>query len=157
MSSARKPPARTSDRPFSLPIPFASRKRAPSVPRPEAAVPPVPSTSAAPAVSPAKPAETPTLKRKRLSKAFDRPLDKVLRKQSQAAASTPKKSEKSTVRESFTLPKIEHDRLVELKTQLAQEGVSVKKSELVRVGLILAMSISPAKLKSLLARLPSSK
>ena len=67
------------------------------------------------------------------------------------------KPEKSTVRDSYTLPRIEHDRLVELKSQLAQQGVSVKKSDLVRVGLILSMSISLAKLKTLLARLPSVK
>lgn len=157
MSAARKPPAQTPDLSFSLPIPFASRKRAKSAAPPEAAVPAVPSTPASPPLPAPKPAGKPSSKRRRLSKAFDRPLDKVLRKQAQAAVSAPKKPEKSTVRDSFTLPKIEHDRLVELKTQLAQQGVSVKKSDLVRVGLILSMSISPAKLKSLLARLPPVK
>lgn len=95
-----------------------------------------------------------------MAKAFDRPLDKVLKqevKEALAAAATAKKAEKATVQDRFTFPKAEHDRLVELKKQLAEQGVTVKKSDLIRVGLIFALSVPQEKLKSVLARLPVAK
>lgn len=95
-----------------------------------------------------------------MAKAFDRPLDKVLKqevKEALAAAATAKKAEKATVQDRFTFPKVEHDRLVELKKQLAEQGVTVKKSDLIRVGLIFALSVPQEKLKSVLARLPVAK
>ena len=75
-------------------------------------------------------------------------------KDSVATAVPAKKPKMVTVRDRFTFPKVEHDRLIELKKQLAAQGVSVKKSDLIRVGLILSLSISPAKLKSVIAKLP---
>jgi hypothetical protein len=56
-----------------------------------------------------------------------------------------RESEKSMVkviRDGFTMPKVEYDRLKELKTVCLKRGVEVKKSELLRAGLqaLLVMS-----------------
>jgi len=106
---------------------------------------------AALAPAPASDPRPGTQRRKRLAKAFERPLDKVLRKQSSELDEPAK--EPATVRDGFTFPKPEHDLLVEIKKRLAEQGVTVKKSDLIRVGLILLSSLSQEKLKGHLARL----
>lgn len=158
MSAGRKPPARQNLPPFSLSVPFAPKNPRPRVPRKQVAVEPVSPAPVAlpPIVAPAA-AETEQPRRRRLAKAFERPLDKVLRKKPSLDAASPGKAEKSTVRDGFTFPKAEHDRLVELKKQLAEQGVIVKKSDLIRVGLVLALSIPQTKLKSVLAKLTPVK
>lgn len=94
---------------------------------------------------PAAPERTATIgkKRKRLAKAFPRPLDKKLRKQ-------------HAVREKFSIPVLEYDQLLELKARLAEQGVAVKKSELVRAALLQLGSLDDDELKTLLARLPAA-
>ncbi|MFT3850044.1 MAG: hypothetical protein QM739_15635 [Propionivibrio sp.] len=82
-------------------------------------------------------------KRKRLAKAFPRPLDKQLRKQ-------------QMVREKFALPAFEYAQLLELKARLAEQGVPAKKSELVRAGLMLLAALDDDEVKSLLAGVPAS-
>lgn len=86
---------------------------------------------------------TPAKKRKRLSKAFSRPLDKVLMKQAEP------------VRERFTLLRGEYDQLVRIKKQLANQGVEVKKSDLLRAALGLLSVKSDEEIKALLTVLPS--
>ena len=161
MPAAKKTPARPTATPFSLPVPFAPKTPRPRVPRKPAAV-----QSAEPALLPLQKsapdalsatAETNQPKRRRLAKAFERPLDKELRTKPSADAATSPKVGKSTVRDGFTFPKAEHDRLVELKKQLAEQGVTVKKSDLIRAGLILALSMPQTKLKSVLSKLPPVK
>lgn len=171
MSAVRKAPPKTTDTtdttesPFNLSVPFAPKTTRPRAPRNQAAAKPLSTATETASPLPAEPvpvappaaAEQALPKRRRLAKAFDRPLDKVLRKKSEAVGASPHKPEKATVRDGFTFPKAEHDRLVELKKQLAMQGVDVKKSDLIRVGLILALSLPPTKLKAVLARLPSVK
>ena len=82
-------------------------------------------------------------KRKRLAKAFPRPLDKKLRKQ-------------LVVREKFSIPALEYEQLLELKTRLAGLGVTVKKSEIVRAGLAQISELDDDALKLLLATLPAT-
>lgn len=82
-------------------------------------------------------------KRKRLAKAFRRPLDKQLRKQ-------------QTVREKFALPASEYEQLLDLKARLAERGSPVKKSELVRAGLMLLAALDDDELTAVLTRLPAS-
>ena len=80
-------------------------------------------------------------KRKRLSKAFLRPLDKKFKRG-------------ILVRDSFNFPEAEYAHLVELKQRLMAEGVDVKKSELLRAGLVLLSSLDDATLKEFLAKIP---
>ncbi len=78
-------------------------------------------------------------KRKRLAKAFSRPLDKTLRSG-------------QVVREKFSLPKDEYARLVELKERLSDDGLAVKKSELIRAGLMLLAALEDDDLKGIVAK-----
>jgi len=52
------------------------------------------------------------------------------------------------VRDSFTMPKSDYDKIAALKQKCLEAGVSVKKSEILRAGLVLLES---AALKRLLA------
>ena len=78
-------------------------------------------------------------KRKRLAKAFPRPLDKELRKQ-------------QTVREKFAIPAFEYEQLLDLKARLNDRATPVKKSELVRAGLMLLTALDDDELSAVLAR-----
>jgi len=78
-------------------------------------------------------------KRKRLAKVFKRPLDKTLRSV-------------SLVREKFSLPEGEFDQLLEMKQQLSDLGLPVKKSELVRAGLLLLVGLDEVELKEVLLK-----
>ena len=76
-------------------------------------------------------------KRKRLSKAFSRPLDKTLKKD-------------TLVRERFTIPAVEFVQFALLKKRMADQGLVVKKSELVRAGLVLLSSLGDEDLNELM-------
>ena len=132
-----------------------SRPRTRGVSRPPVeAKPALPSSSADTTVEPvklAKPVNVPATpessepakKRKRLSKAFSRPLDKILMKQAKP------------VRERFTLLRGEYDQLVRIKKQLADQGVEARKSDLVRAALSLLSAKSDEEIKALLTVLPT--
>ena len=81
-------------------------------------------------VAPAAPEASRTLtkKRKRLAKAFKRPLDK-------------KRKNERAVQERFSLLPEDVVQLVELKQRLTSLGMSVKKSELARAGLMLLSAL----------------
>ena len=72
-------------------------------------------------------------KRKRLAKAFKRPLDKKLKNE-------------RMVRDSFALSEDDYAQLVELKHRLMIQGLNVKKSEVVRAGLLLLTALDDADL-----------
>ena len=99
-------------------------------------------TAAAKKITPATPeSKAPASSgRKRLSKAFARPLDKKLAKV-------------KLVRDRFTIPETEYEQLVELKKRLSALGLAIKKSELVRAGLLLLAAMDDAKLKAATAKL----
>ena len=135
-----------------------SRPRSRGVSRPPVeAKPALPPSSADTTVEPVKPVEpvkqanvsatpessVPAKKRKRLSKAFSRPLDKILMKQAKP------------VRERFTLLRGEYDQLVRIKKQLADQGVEARKSDLVRAALSLLSAKSDEEIKALLTVLPT--
>jgi hypothetical protein len=85
--------------------------------------------------------KSPAGKRKRLAKAFSRPLDKKLKKS-------------ALVRERFTFPAGEYARLGEIKARLAAAGIEIKKSELLRAGLLLLAAQDDEAMKAVLARVP---
>ena len=86
--------------------------------------------------------KTGAIKRKRLSKAFSRPLDKKIKKT-------------KLVRERFTLLDVEYAQLEVLKQRLSDQGVSVKKSELMRAGLLLLVALDDVDLPGVLSKVPS--
>jgi hypothetical protein len=78
--------------------------------------------------------------RKRLSKAFARPLDK-------------KATKIRLVRDRFTIPESEYEQLAQLKKRLSTLGFAIKKSELLRAGLLQLVAMDDAKLKAATAKL----
>ncbi|SDG56933.1 hypothetical protein [Propionivibrio dicarboxylicus] len=83
-----------------------------------------------------------TGKRRRLARAFSYPLDEALRKKDEP------------VRERFSLLKTEYDTLIARKEQLVDQGVDVKKRDLVRLGLQLLNDKTDGEILILLNRLP---
>ncbi len=86
--------------------------------------------------------KTGATKRKRLSKAFSRPLYKKIK-------------ESKLVRMRFNLLDVEYAKLAGLKQRLSDQGVSVKKSELMRAGLMLIVALDDAALKRMLSKVPA--
>ncbi|MDR1368096.1 MAG: hypothetical protein LBJ76_05200 [Candidatus Accumulibacter sp.] len=84
-------------------------------------------------------APLPSRKRRRLSKAFPRPLDKKIRGS-------------GMVRDTFIFPETEYQCLVEIKERLLIGGIKVKKSELLRAGFALLFALDDEKLKSLVSK-----
>lgn len=69
--------------------------------------------------------------------------------------STPRKPK--LVRDSFTIPKTEYAAIDELKTRAVALGTSVKKSELLRAGLMALVGMSDAAFKAAVAKVPTLK
>ena len=77
-------------------------------------------------------------------------------KKSKAAA--PEKEKKSKlVRDSFTIPKDEYAVIDALKARALPLGMAIKKSELLRAGLMALAAMSDAKFKAALAAVPTLK
>ena len=76
-----------------------------------------------------------------------------------ATAPTPAPKEKKlkVVRDSYTIPKVEYTQLGELKKRALSLGLSAKKSELLRAGLMLLSQQSDTQLKASLGKVPAIK
>ncbi len=74
---------------------------------------------------------------------------------SQSSKSSPKKPK--LVRDSFTIPKAEFVAIDALKTRAISLGTSVKKSELLRAGLMVLQGLSDAAFKAALTAVPTLK
>jgi len=61
------------------------------------------------------------------------------------------------VRDSFTIPKIEYAAIDALKTRAIAQGNSVKKSELLRAGLLALQAMTDAQFKAAVAAVPQLK
>ena len=83
-----------------------------------------------------------TNKRKRLSKAFSRPLDKKIKKA-------------MLVRDRFVFPEGEYAQLVEMKKHFSEQGMDVKKSALLRAGFMLLSALDEDALNDALSRVPA--
>lgn len=53
------------------------------------------------------------------------------------------------------MPEDEHERLLDLKKRLTDQGLTIKKSELVRAGLMLLAALDDDDLKGIVATVPS--
>lgn len=74
---------------------------------------------------------------------------------SQSSKTSPKKPK--LVRDSFTIPKTEFAAIEQLKTRAIALGTSVKKSELLRAGLMVLQGLNDAAYKAALAAVPTLK
>jgi hypothetical protein len=54
---------------------------------------------------------------------------------------------------SYKMPKSEHDAVIALKEKLNQQGIKVKKSELIRAGIQLFVGLSDARMKVALQKI----
>ena len=61
------------------------------------------------------------------------------------------------VRDSFTIPKNEFAQIAEMKKKAMGLGIDIKKSELIRAGLLLLTAMSDAAFKKALANVPTLK
>ena len=100
-------------------------------------------------------AELPT---KPQTKRVEKPAAKAVKKAA-APVVAPKEKPKKTklVRDSFTMPEAEYAVLGEVKRACLKAGVDVKKSELLRIGVALIRQLDVARLKEILADLPTLK
>ena len=70
---------------------------------------------------------------------------------------TDKDKKSKLVRDSFTIPKQEYAAIDALKARALAQGLAIKKSELLRAGLMALNAMSDAKLKTALAQVPTLK
>lgn len=120
-----------------------------------------------PAATPAaKKVASPTVARKTLAKAVPapKPVPKAVPKPVPKAAKpaepaeTPAKAKKpKLVRDSFTIPKNEYEAIASLKERALKQGVSIKKSELLRAGLMTLAFMPDAAFAKALADVPTLK
>jgi hypothetical protein len=128
-------------------------------------LPPAPAkkTAAKPAVKPAvkavaKKVVTPPAARKALAKAVPPPKAVAKAAPVAPAAQEPAKPKKAKlVRDSFTIPKNEYEAIASLKERALKHGVSIKKSELLRAGLMTLAFMPDAAFTQALADVPTLK
>jgi len=145
--AAAKPAAKTAAvKPAAKPAAKPAVKRAPAAAKTAAAAKPAPAKAAAkPAVkrAAAKPAPAPAPAAK--------PAKAV------KAEKPAKQHKEKLVRDSFTMPESEYAVLGQVKKTCLKNGVEVKKSELLRIGVALISRLDMATLKQVLASLPQLK
>jgi hypothetical protein len=83
-------------------------------------------------------------------------VDKVKEPKAERADGDKPRKEK-LVRDSFTMPKIEYDTIAELKKRALEAGREVKKSEVLRAGLVALKAMSHDALAALLTTVPKIK
>lgn len=103
--------------------------------------------STAPEVKPAK--------TKAAKKAAKAPANATSESTAEAKAKRPKKPK--VVRDSFTMPKQDYDKIQALKQKCLEAGVSVKKSELLRAGLIMLEAAAEKRLLAAVAAVETVK
>lgn len=81
--------------------------------------------------------------------------------EAQASAAVPKKApgakKEKVLRDSFTMPKSDYAKIAELKQRCLESGVHIKKSEILRAGLLLLAAASPKQLLSAVSKVEAIK
>lgn len=83
--------------------------------------------------------------------------DAVKSKTSTVKAKPTKEKKVKVMRDSFTIPKVEFNQIGELKKRAVAMGIEVKKSELIRAGLLLINGLTDAQFKLALSAVPTVK
>jgi DNA-binding transcriptional regulator YiaG len=113
-------------------------------------------TSKAAATKPeatSKKPESKTAPVKLAAKAVSKPVVKAADKKVADAKKARKEAKVKVVRDSFTMPQSEYQKIEDLKEACLKTGLHVKKSEVLRAGLQALTALSVAQLKSALAKL----
>lgn len=109
-----------------------------------------------PAKTSARPATTATkATTKSATKSATKAATEAATKTSDSKARRSKKEK--VVRDSFTMPKSDYDKIAALKQKCLTEGVSVKKSEILRAGLLLLEAASEKRLLAAVAAVEQVK
>ncbi|WP_299509644.1 hypothetical protein [uncultured Limnohabitans sp.] len=171
-------PAANGDTPVSAPTPSRSAKTAPTkkattktppakTPRKKVSqtaskipkAPPVKAKTAS-VVKPAAPAKSRAQTQPKVASSPVKPsqaADKKLSVAPTKAAKAAKEKKIKVVRDSFTLPKTELMQINEMKKRAMALGVEVKKSELIRAGLLAMSGMADAAFKKAMAQVPTIK
>ncbi|MGF6899993.1 hypothetical protein [Paraburkholderia sp. GAS348] len=104
-----------------------------------------------PATTEAVPAARKATKAKRAATAEAAPVS------ASEAKKTKQPKKEKVVRDSFTMPKSDYDKIASLKQKCLDAGVSVKKSELLRAGLMMLESAAPQRLLAAVSSLETVK
>ncbi len=83
--------------------------------------------------------------------------DAIKSKTSTVKAKPAKDKKVKVMRDSFTIPKVEFNQIGELKKRAVAMGIEVKKSELIRAGLLLINGLTDAQFKLALSAVPTVK
>ena len=122
-----------------------------SKPQPAKAAKPVVKPAAKPAEKPAKPAPTVAAKDVSEQKATAKPAKEP------KEAKVVKKTKLKVVRDSFTMPQSEYQKIAQIKEIGLKAGLQVKKSEVLRAGVIALCAMDEAQLKLALSGLDKIK
>lgn len=87
------------------------------------------------------------------AKAVSKPAIKAVDKKAADVKKARKEAKVKVVRDSFTMPQSEYQKIADLKEACLKTGLHVKKSEVLRAGLQALTALSVAQLKSALAKL----
>ncbi len=114
--------------------------------------------AAKPEAAPRKPEpKTATAKKnatvKPAAKTVSKPVVKTADKKAADAKKGRKEAKVKVVRDSFTMPQPEYQKIADLKEACLKMGLHVRKSEVLRAGLQALTALSVAQLKSALAKL----
>nr|WP_244147052.1 hypothetical protein [Paraburkholderia bryophila] len=113
--------------------------------------------SAAPVTAAEKPAATKPAATKKAAKA-KRAVEPKVEKVAAPVEAKPRRAKKDkVVRDSFTMPKSDYDKIASLKQKCLDAGVSVKKSELLRAGLLMLEAAAPKRLLAAVAAVEAVK
>ncbi len=135
-----------------------ANKAAPQPAAKKVVAPPAASKALAKAVQAPKPLPKPASKpvAKAAPKAPAKPVVKVA-KAAPVAEAPAKPKKPKLVRDSFTIPKNEYEAIASLKERALKQGVSIKKSELLRAGLMTLAFMPDAAFAKALADVPTLK
>lgn len=87
------------------------------------------------------------------SKAATRNVGKAKPKATAPIEASARTSRSKVKKYSYNMPKSEHDAIVALKGKLNEQGIKVKKSELIRIGIQLLVGLSDARIKASLQKM----
>ena len=90
---------------------------------------------------------------KPVAKAVNKSVIKAADKKVADVKKTRKEAKIKVVRDSFTMPQSEYQKIADIKEACLKAGMHVKKSEVLRAGLQALTALSAAQLKSALAKL----